>query len=596
MSLDDVQLHLVDDFETACELMRWLSSEDAADSIAVDTETTGLVIGKDRIRLAQLGGMTHGWAVPWDQWNGLYVEALKRYEGRIDMHNAKFDAGMLATDPLNAYFVPRSRIDDTRVMSHILEPNMSTALKSQAARHVDSLAAGAQGELHKAIGPRGAWDWATVPIDFGPYWQYAALDTVLTRHLKEHHAPLTRAIGATESYQLEMAAQWVIEKAERYGAHVDVPYAREHYDKFLAYVATAEKWVLENYGVKPGSNAAIVRILQDAGYEFTKATASGAVALDKEVLDGIDHPLAQTVLQRRQLQKLAATYLKHFIEEVDADDCIHPSINTLGARTSRMSMERPNLQNLPRKSEKNRAAEVVRNSISAREGNTLLLCDFDQIEMRLLAHLSRDEGLRAAFLGPDDFFVSIAREVFHDPTLVKKDPRRSLIKNTTYAEVYGAGLAKQAATARVPVDDVKAVKSRFDTLYPGVKSFKKSVEMLAWRRQRDEGVGYVLSGLGTGRRHIADHNKMYALVNWLIQGTAAEALKYKIVELDAAGLGDYFVAPVHDEVILDVPNDMVPDAVETLKQVMNDDKMFSVPITASVSYGERWGAKVDWDK
>jgi DNA polymerase-1 len=577
--LDNVRLHLVDDFDTAWELMRWLEERTY---VAVDTETTGLVIGHDRVRMVQVGGLDAGWAIPWDRWSGLFEDIVKRFTGRFIMHNAKFDAGMSSHMGID---VPRHRIDDTRIMSHILEPNYSTGLKQQATRHVDAASAGAQQELEQAIKTYG---WGGVPITYPGYWQYAALDTVLTAHLYEHHWPLIQPF--LKSYELENAVQWTIEKMERYGAHIDVAYTIDHLQRFNISVEQAAEEVQLRWGVSPGSNQAVIRILQDAGFEFTKATASGAVSLDKEVLDGIDHPLAELVLRRRQRQKLASTYLKHFVEEHDDQDLIHPSINTLGARTSRMSMERPNLQNLPRKSERNPDAQVVRNCITAREGHTLLMCDFDQIEMRLLGHMSQDPGLIAAFQQPDDFFVTLAREIFLDPLLQKSDPRRSVTKNVGYAQIYGAGVDKMAQTAGVPRQQVQVVKTRFDTLYPGVNRFIKAVERVAWDRQRGEGVPYAKSVV-TGRHHVADTNKIYALVNYLIQGTAAEVFKQKILQLDAAGLGDYMMVPVHDEIILDVPDEDVPDAIQTLRDNMNDYESFAVPITASVSMGQRWGAK-----
>lgn len=582
MGLENVRLHLVDDFDTAWECMNWL---EGMNEIAVDTEGTGLVIGKDTVRLVQVGGVDEGWAIPWHRWSGLFEDIIKRFTGRLVMQNAKYDAGMIEHMGIH---IPRERIDDIRPMSHILEPNYSTALKQQAARHIDPDAAAAQKDLEDGL---RKWGWAGIPIDFPPYWQYAALDPVLTAQLKAHHYPLVLA-EAPAAYDLENAVTWVTEKMERHGAHVDVEYAREHYDRFIQYADKAETWVKHEYGISPGSNQAVVAVLQRAGYRFTKATASGAVSLDKEVLAGIDHPLAKTVLKRRQLQKLASTYLSHFIEERDSSDFIHPSINTLGARTSRMSMERPNLQNLPRKSEKNKAAEVVRNCIIPSTGNALVMCDFDQIEMRLLAHLSQDPGLIAAFFSDADFFVTLAREVFLDPTIEKDDPRRSRVKNVGYAEVYGAGIAKLAQTAGEPEEQMRIVKTRWDISYPGVKRFKQAIESAAWTTQRTEGVPYARS-IVTGRRHVADVNKIYALTNYLIQGTAAEIFKQALLKLDAAGLGGYMVVPVHDEIILDVPLEDVNDVVHVLRENMNDNTSFSVPISASVSWGPRWGLKED---
>lgn len=586
VGLGNVQLYLVDDFDTAWELMQWIEGRDW---LAVDTETTGLVIGKDVVRTVQVGGLDAGWTIPWVGWSGLFIDILKQFvrrRQRFIMHNAKFDAGMLSHMGVD---IPRYLIDDTRIMSHILTPASSTALKSQAARYVDPIAAAPQKKLDEAIGPRGPWTWATVPINFPPYWQYAALDTVLTAHLYRHHWPLIER-EYRESYELENSVQWTIEKMERHGARIDDAYAREKYRHFTNFVDEAERWVRSEYGISPGSNQEVVRVLQEAGFVFTKATAAGAVSLDKEVLAGIDHPLARTVLERRQLQKLASTYLRHYIDEQDSNGFIHPSINTLGARTGRMSMERPNLQNLPRKSEANPAAEVVRNCVIASPENILLMCDFDQIEMRLLAHLSQDPGLIAAFAADEDFFVTLARAIFGDDTITKKDPRRSPVKNVAYAQIYGAGLDRLAKTIGLPVAQVRVVKDRYNTLYPGVARFQRAVEQAAWTRQREEGTPYARS-IVTGRRHVADTNKIYALVNYLIQGTAAEIFKQKLLSLDAAGLGDFMVVPVHDEIILDVPVKEQNRVMTTLREIMNDTESYSVPISASVSRGDRWGMK-----
>lgn len=589
MTLGDVRLGVVDDWDSAVEFMNWLG-ERGHERLAVDTETEGLAQhGRDRVRMIQVGALDAGWAIPIHLYGGLWAEVLRRYTGRYVLQNAKFDITMLAKEP-KEFHLPVHRCDDIRIMSHILEPTYSTALKSQAARHIDPVAAAAQQQLAAAMDAAG-WTWATVPWNFPPYWQYGALDTVLTAHVDAHHRPLVEA-QAPKAYDLELAVQWVIMRMEAYGVHVDRAFAEKTHIDFVNRCREIEAICLEEWNVAPGSDVAVIERLQADGVGFTKRTPGGRFALDKEVLEHCMHPLAQLVLERRRKLKLASTYLRHFWHDAGDDGLLHPSINTLGARTSRMSMEKPNLQNLPRRSEENVPGNTVRDCITTRydDGGTLLMCDFDQIEMRLLAHLSQDPGLREAFLGPNDFFVELARAIYRDPTMVKKDPRRAVTKNVGYAQIYGAGVAKLALTAGVPEAQVRVVKDRFNELYPNVSLFQREVERRAWQRQRTEGQPYALSPL-TGRRHYADENKVYALVNYLIQGTAAEYFKTALLRLDAAGLGPYMVVPVHDEIVLDVPSDRVNDAIEALRDGMNDDTTFGVPISASVSRGVRWGSK-----
>jgi DNA polymerase I len=593
LSLDDVSLHLVESIDDAFAFKRWLGERrpefaNGMPALSADTETTGLSIEKDHVRLAQVGDALTGWAIPWDRWSGVFEEFATTWDGLFLFHNAKFDIGHLDSMGVK---LPRARVWDTRIMAHILHPHMSTALKPLASRYVDPRAGAAQHDLDDAIKRLG---WAGVPVNFGPYWQYGALDPVLTQRVGEALWPRVQ-VEAPHAFELENTVSWVIEKMERNGAFIDQPYAQYHYDKFLAFVVEADRWVQDNYGVKAGSNADIIAILADAGFKFTKATASGAVALDKEVLEGIDHPLAQTVLKRRQVQKLASTYLRHYITECDEDSLIHPSINVLGARTSRMSMQNPNLQNLPRKSEANRAATVVRKCIATRHNNgRLIMCDFDQIEMRMLAGLSNDSKMITAFKEEGDFFVNLARELFEDNTIEKKDPRRQLTKNTGYATVYGAGYAKLAKTAGVPQSQAKAVQDRFNSYYDGQAHWRNNIVNTAMRRLLDEGEAYVRCPI-TNRKHVADRRKEYALVNFMIQGGAAAIFKRKLIELDHAGLSDYLVAPVHDEIIGDFPEDVVPDAIATLRDIMNDTSILPVPITAGISHGRAWGEKEDYD-
>jgi DNA polymerase I-like protein with 3'-5' exonuclease and polymerase domains len=589
---DDLQLHFVNDFDSATQLMSWLGSRDLDGVLGVDTETTGLERDA-QVRLFQVGGHKHGWAIPFEDWRGLCRDICRRWDGQFTFHNAPFDQPKLKVAGVD---IPIHRIDDTMTMSHILEPHISKALKTQASRHVDSNAAAGMAELDKAI-KHGGWDWDTVPIAFQPYWTYGALDPVLTLHLHDHHKPLIIAQRAIDSYELERGVQWVTLNMETYGAHIDAQYTQVKLSEFTDYVTRADEWVKANYGCRAGSNDAIIEVLRGEGYDFDKRTAGGKLSLDRDVLEGVDHPLAHTVLKRRQLQKLASTYLSHFLAWRDGEDLIHPNINPLGARTGRMSITQPALQTLPRKSDRNRAAEVVRNCVSARPDHTMLMCDFDQIEMRLLAHLSQDPGLVGAFVNAHatggDFFVDLAREIFEDPTIIKGDARRQITKNAGYSEIYGAGVAKFALTAGVSIEQAQAVKARWNSLYPGTKRFARQVESFAWNAQRETGTPYYPSPV-TGRHHVADINKIYALLNYLIQGSAAEVFKTKLLQLDAAGLGPWMVVPVHDEIVLDVPNEHLHDAVQTLHKVMNDLTTYLVPITASVSYGERWGSKEEW--
>lgn len=594
MSLDGVQVHLVDDVETAYECKRWLST---LTKVAVDSESTGLDKDTDRARLVQFGDARQAYAIPIENpgWSALVVELVNRFEGSFICHNLTYDNAMLK----NAIGVglPEGRSHDTRLKAHVLESTGSLALKSLAKRHVDPRAGMLQDDLSDAMSKSG-WTWATIPLDYEPYWSYGALDTVLTYQLDDYLDPLVRA-EAPASYDLELAVAWVCERMERNGVLVDREYTQAFADELTAYMEEAEAWCSAAYGVYPGSNRDVVRVLQRDGVEFTKYTGGGAISLDKEVLGGIDHPLAQTVLGRRQAQKMVSTYLLNYLSMSERDGRIHPSINTVGGmgkspfepggssgvRTGRMSMSDPNLQNVPIRG---RAGKRLRRCFVAGEGMVWIKCDADQIEMRGMAHMSGDRAMREAFMSEGDFFVNIARRLFDEPDFQKSDPRRQLIKNGGYAKIYGAGIPKFALTAGVSEDVARPFMRDFDAMFPDMVRWIRQVEREALQRLNDEGEAYIRSPL-TNRRHVADADKLYALVNYDIQGLAGEILKMKIVELDAAGLGGYLRLPVHDEVDLEAPREDLDDVMTTLLDVVNDDRLLTVPLTWSAEVGPNWG-------
>ena len=217
--------------------------------------------------------------------------------------------------------------------------------------------------------------------------------------------------------------------------------------------------------------------------------------------------------------------------------------------------------------------------------------DMDQIEARIFASMSDDAGLTDAFRTADttggDFFVEIAKQVYREPDFQKSDKRRTLVKSMVYGRLYGAGAAKMAETAGVPVARMQVIAEAMDTAYPGMAAFMKQIESDGWERQKKEGQGYVVTPLG--RRLPADENRLYALVNYGIQSAAADVLKQGLVRLDAAGYDSFMVLPVHDEVLVDIPKEYADQALRDIPLLMQDLN-YSVPLTAGADGPfDRWG-------
>lgn len=610
MSLEHVKINLIDSFDEAQALMRWLGTVKDG-RIAIDTETTGLSPEEDTVRLMQVGAGDQAWAIPAIGWGGLFKDVIDRWDGRYVGHNMQYDVAMLRGSGIH---VDVNRCDDTRLMSHVLNSTESTALKVQARKYVDARAADMQSELDDYMKESG-YTWATIPITptgrASAYWIYGGMDTILTDRLHQHHYPLVSS-RSPAAYELELKASWVLEKMMRRGMKVDREYTQEQLDKVTAYIDSCTKWVQDTYGCSPGSNVAVANILIKEGYGeyLTERTDSGALSLTEKVLTPLmmlGHPLATTILRRRQAQKVASTFYKRFLEYSTFDGLLHPRINSiggsgktigesgggLGVRTGRMSMEHPNLQQLSKKSEGNPFSSGVRNCIVPRdEDHRLVMFDFDQVEMRVLAHLSRDPKLIGAFNGGGDFFVTLAQSMFDDPTLEKSDPRRGIVKTLSYGTVYGSGIDKFAEVSGLSIEEAQKMHAMFHRTFPGAKTFGMEIAQTAQATGEREGESYASSEL-TGRRFYLDEERPYSLMNHVIQGTAAEIMKSALVRAASAGLDQYMVIPVHDEVISDVPKHEMKDFIPAMSEAMNDHDTFRVPITSGAAMGDRWGMKKD---
>jgi DNA polymerase-1 len=590
MSLNGVQLHLVERLADAEDFMRWLGQSRRV--LGVDTETTGFSAYKQKIRLIQFGDTRTGWAMSWDLWKGLAMEALERYEGPIAFHNMRFDGAFI--EHHSNWRIPRERSHDTMLMAHVVNPLGSGALKSLAARHVDRRALAGQNLLDEAFKKHG-WDWATVPINFPAYWQYSALDPVLTCGLWEHFIEHCGVGGKYDRvYALEMATRHTVSAMERNGIPLDVDYSVLKAMELRTYAEEVADWCKGTFGIaNPGSNPQLVKKFTDLGAEITQFTGTGAPSVNKYQLaiftnegSGAVQALAQQVLRMRKAAK-TAQYFENFVEH-SIDGVVHPEIRTLGARTGRMSVSNPALQQVPK------GDATVRRAFLPSEGNKIVTCDYSQIEMRLLAHFSQDGMLIDAFKNADamggDFFVSIGRDVYNDPEFAKSDKRRGLIKSTMYGKAYGAGINKMAETAGVAYATMEAVVHGLDAKYPGIRAFTSDVENIGFRRQRDEGQGYVMTPLG--RRLPCDDGHVYALTNYLIQSTAAEVFKESLVRLDHLGLTDYMALPVHDEVVFNMPVGDIEQARHEIPYVMSDMKNYLLELTTEFDGPlDNWGQK-----
>ena len=579
-ALDGVKLHLVNNLTELDACRRWVG-ERRETPLFADTESGGTSPHRHRWRLGQLGDLHEGWAFPADGWGGAYTELLTRYQGSVGFHNSPYDWQVLE---VHAGVKPQwEKTEDTLLMGHIADSLKLGALKPRAAMEVDPRAMlgekAMQDGMHKQ-----RWSWDTVPVEWGPYWMYGALDPVLTAHMWVKFVPQVAPYRA--SYDLERTAARICEGMMMAGMMIDVPFIHEKIAKVREYSEKKTAELRSEFGLDSvNSNDQVGRMLASLGIPILFRTSSGKPKIDKDSLASYaaefpEHArLFYDIRFCRKAESLTGL-LGRFLELRGSDDVMHYSIWSSRARTSRMSITDPAMQTF------DRDEPILRGAYIPRPGNVLITIDADQIEARMAAHFSGDQRMIFDFLEADrtgaKFFILMAERIYNS-TVKKSDPRYTMTKNATYAQIYGSGLEKAAATAGVPIAQMTPVYDGFKQLYPGVMYLMNRLirEGKSERRPRVQTL--------TGRYLYTYKGKEYALLNTKIQGSAAEIMKWGLVKLDAAGFGPYLRLPIHDEVLMECPREIAADVLSEASRILTDRENFAVPITWAGSILEdRW--------
>lgn len=569
----DPKITLVETLDEAMEFKRWLGERRPI--LGLDTETTGLHWWNPHfLRTTQFGDGEQAFVLPQEWWGKLVKDSIEQYEGEILGHNIKFEMHALASAGIT---LNPSKLHDSKVAAWLLDPADKTrnSLKMLSVKHVAKWAAYPE-YLKDKYFRQNKVSWDTVPVDALPYWFYGGLDPILTCRLWD----TVGHYSTTSAYQSEMALLPVVYRAERAGMRIDHEYITglrsEFGEEMVVLKAKAKAYGLEN----PASNQQIEAALKSAldGWEPEHFTPGGRAQLNKTILAGIPHELGDIVIQYKKLQKMDSSYLKNFQKMADGD-LLHGSINQLEARTGRMSVTQPALQTIPR-------GPAIRDCFIAEENCSILSIDYAQIELRLLAHYSQDGRMIEQFLAGDDLHNMLATSIF-GAGFTK--PQRTVAKNSWFSKAYGAGVEKFAETAGVTVDFAQSIYDGLSTAYPGIQGLQDYVIDTGRARLAEEGRAYVR--LADGTELPADDDSIYALVDYLLQGTAGKVLKRAIVDLDAAGLGEYIRMPIHDEVIFQLPLDIAEEVERTACEVMTNHD-YAVPLPVDATGGlTRWGDK-----
>ncbi|RKZ94097.1 MAG: hypothetical protein DRQ40_06550 [Gammaproteobacteria bacterium] len=579
--MPDPDLRLIESFDEAQQFMTWLGERRTW--LAVDTETGGLDWWRERLRTVQIGDTETGWTIPWEMWGGLAKDAIERYTGPTVMHNSKFDLHFLEH---NGVKYPRHNLHDTMPMVGLIEPAMAKGLKPASERHV--LKGAAQGgRALKSAMSKGKWTWDTVPINLPEYWIYASLDTVLTARLAEKFYPIIEA-QYKRAYETEVAVAQVLCDMETRGMLIDPHYVADMSIWLDLQEVDLLGWFRDEVHIKnPMADAQTIRWFQSNGHQFTKRTEKGNLALDSEVLLDIAasdvwySPVAAGVNRLRDLHKTRVTYFDAFMEFADDNDRIHTQINPMEAITARMSSTRPNLQNIPAR----KHGKMVRDSFLAGPGNKLISADFDQIEYRIMVSRAGEQNLIDAINGGQDLHTYMTSVVYGKPYEDVQPEERGVMKNATFAFLYGAGNTKFADMAGISINDAVEFRKMYSTQFPAIDHYARTINQLGATQ------GSVVTGYLGRKQAIWSKKESYKLLNYATQGEAGDVLKAKMVELSMTDAGQYMLLPIHDELLFEVPEEDAEEIKNIIEDVMPENHAFHVPLSVGADIVTRWGDK-----
>ncbi len=334
-------------------------------------------------------------------------------------------------------------------------------------------------------------------------------------------------------------------------------------------------------------------LFDELGLAPTKKTKTGystdAASLEK--LAG-QHPIIDHLLRYREVEKLRSTYGEGLLAEIDpTDGRIHATFNQTVARTGRLSSDAPNLHNIPVRSEEGRA---FRRAFVPAAGNELLVADYNQIELRCIAHLAQDPGLIAAFEAGDDIHRATASRVFGvDPAEVTIE-QRSKAKMVSYGLAYGMEAYGLSQRLNIAVEEATEILAAYFVAFPAVKAYMERTV----REAREKGYTETLFGrrrpipeLQSDNYRIRQAGERQAM-NAGIQGLAADIFKVALVRLDRAltdgGFASRLTLQVHDEVLLEVPPGEHHEVAALTRDVLCHAAELSVPLEVELAFGPTW--------
>ena len=587
------------------DLDKWIKKVNKAETVAVDTETTGL--NYMDAKLVGISLSTEPGEAAYIPFGHIKEEGIKQLSEKIVLEklkpfledkkkkiigqNLKFDRNVLAQ-----YGVKLGPIkNDTMLMSYILD--------ASATRHnLDALAKfylNYKTTTFEEVAGKGVKQITFDQVPLNLAGNYASEDADITLRLYEKLNPLLSKQTSLKKLaeDIEIPLIEVLSDMEQAGTLVNSKVLEAQSKDLGKRLIKLEKEAYEIAGEEfnLGSTKQLREIFfAKLEYPIIKKTPGGQPSTDENVLQQLaeDYDLPKVLLEHRTLSKSKSTYTDKLPLQISENSSrVHTSFHQAITTTGRLSSSDPNLQNIPIRTEDGRR---IRQAFEASKSNELISADYSQIELRIMAHLSEDKGLLKAFNNNEDIHSLTASEVFSvDQNAVTPDLRRNA-KAINFGLIYGIsafGLGKQLGINRNLAAEYMAM---YFAKYPGVKEYMESTKQSA----RDLGYIETLFGrrlylrdinAGNGiRRQAAER----AAINAPVQGTAADIMKIAMInmhqELKKAKLDAKMTLQVHDELIIESPHGETKEVVNLLKKSMSEATKLKVPLEVDVGIGNNW--------
>ena len=507
-------------------------------------------------------------------------------------HNLKYDWTIFA-NPENGGIVLQGPVYDTMVGAWLLEPGRRSYKLDDLCLEMN-MEMTSFAEVTKGVKGDGAF----CAVGLKEAKNYSCEDVYGSLSLFQQQQPQLKKLGLWKLFaEVEGPLIPVLARMERTGILVDRDALKKLAVEFHERLDALRKQIYRSAGREFNINSSqqLAEILFDElALPRGRKTKTG-YSTDVKVLKKLSrhHELPGMILQYRNLAKLTSTYVEKLAKLARADEGrIHSSFNQCGTATGRLSSSRPNLQNIPIRTPEGRR---IRSAFIAGKGCLLLSGDYSQIDLRVLAHFSGDKALAEAFQRGRDIHRKTAAEIFDvSPQLVTKEMRR-VAKTINFGIVYGMSSFGLASQLQVSRKEAQGFIDRYFELYAGVRAF---METIVSQAEKD---GFVTTLLGR-RRQLPDiHSKnrsrrefaQRTAINTPIQGTAADIIKLAMLEVDRMllqkNLHGRMILQIHDELVLEVPEDEVEKISGYLKNAMENVMALSVPLVVNLQVGQNLG-------